>query len=233
MSNILLDSVALQHRPLNRLRNSVNRYMTEAAMRGAVQRSSSSAEQRNNIHLLADQVLAFDVRGDLVEVGWHKQGTTSVIASVIEHHRADRTLHVYDAFRDDGPGSTSPRDRLEDNFRKAGLRRPTIHEGDPEITMRTQLPNAVAFAHIDCGTGDLDVRHCQRLLNCLSAIYPRMSLGAIGVLMDYHDPDRTVVGMDRRPGVKRACDHFFDGKPECVQILYGGRYSHAFFRKVW
>ncbi len=108
-----------------------------------------------------------------------------------------------------------------------------MHEGDPELTMRTQLPDHVAFVHFDHGADDEDALHCQRLLACLTAIYPRMSIGAIGVLMDYHDPDRTVVGMDRRPGVKMACDHFFTGKPECIQILYGGRLSQAFFRKVW
>ena len=231
--NVLLDPVAMQHQPFNRLRNSVNRYVSEAVARGAIQGSTFSAEQRNNVHLLVDQVLAFQVSGDLVEIGCHEQGITPVIASVMEHHRAARTLHVYDRFRENGPVPPSSRDQLEANFRRAGLPRPTIHEGDPELTLRTQLPERVAFAHFDCGTGVQHAQHAQRLLHCLTATYVRMSPNAIGVLMDYHDPERTVVGMDRSPGVKMACDQFFERKPECIQILYGGRFSHAFFRKVW
>jgi O-methyltransferase len=46
------------------------------------------------------------------------------------------------------------------------------------------------------------------MLHCLEAVYPRMSPGAIGVLMDYHDPERTLRGWDCAPGVKQACDRF-------------------------
>jgi hypothetical protein len=69
--------------------------------------------------------------------------------------------------------------------------------------------------------------------HCLEHAYPRMKPGAVGVLMDYHDPERTVEGWDCNPGVKEACDRFFRHRPEVVQMLYGKEYSHAFFRKVW
>jgi O-methyltransferase len=233
MIDPILDAVALPHAAGNRILNSVNKYWTEAYGRGTPKRSTSSAEQRNNLYLLADQAVAFGVPGEFVEIGCHEGQTARVIASVIEHHRADRTLHLYDDFRFGTAGEGRVRDRLQPAFRKSGLPKPVIHEGAFEHTLSTQLPQRIAFAHIDCGFGDLPEFHCQRLMRCLEALYPRMVPGSIGVLMDYHDPDRTVVGWDCNPGVKLACDNFFKKKPECIQILYGGKFSHAFFRKVW
>ncbi len=233
MNNFLLNAVAEPHTFRNRILNSANRTMAEAGMRGGVRRSACTAQQRNNLYLLADQTVAFEVRGDLVEIGCHEGQTARVLASVIEHHRVDRHLHLYDDFHHSGTNDTNVRTRLEHAFQQTGLPRPKIHEGDLKVTLRTQLPEHIAFAHIDCGVGDFAATDGQSVTHCLEAIYPRMSQGAIGVVMDYHDAERTVVGMDRRPGVKLACDLFFKHRPERIQILYGGTFSHAFFRKVW
>ena len=232
MHNFILDAVALPHKPQNRIWNSFNRYLTEAYLRGMTKRSMCSPEQRNNLYLLADQTVAFDIPGDFVELGCYEGQTTRVIASVIEHHQVDRTLHVYDNFQYDASGDGDVRARLELNFRKSGLRNWLIHDGDFEVTLPEKLPPTIAFAHIDCGVGDLPEFHCKSMMRCLNEVYPRMGPGSIGVLMDYHDPDRTVSGWDCNPGVKMACDHFFKTKPECMQILYGGKFSHAFFRKA-
>ena len=233
MIDPILEAVALPQAAGNRILNSVSKYWSEANARGTPKRATSSAEQRNNLYLLADQAVAFDVPGDFVEIGCHEGQNARVIASVIEHHRADRTLHLYDDFRTSSSGDAGIRARLELVFRKSGLAKPVIHEGGFDVTLPAQLPARIAFAHIDCGAGALPEFHCQSLIRCLEAVYPRMGPGSIGVLMDYHDRDRTVVGWDCGPGVKMACDHFFKGKPECIQILYGGKFSHAFFRKVW
>lgn len=233
MIDPILEAVALPQATGNRILNSVNKYWSEASSRGTPKRSNCSAEQRNNLYLLADQVVAFKVPGDFVEVGCYEGQTARVIASVIEHHRAERTLHLYDDFRVGSFGDVRVRSRLELSFRRSGLPKPVIHEGPFEVTLSTQLPEHIAFAHMDCSFGELPEFHCQRLMRCLEAVYPRMGPGSIGVLMDYRDHDRSVVGWDCSPGVKMACDHFFKGKPECIQILYGGKFSHAFFRKVW
>jgi O-methyltransferase len=58
-----------------------------------------------------------------------------------------------------------------------------------------------------------------------------MSRGGICVLMDYHDPARTLHGWDCSPGVKLACDRFLFDRPERIRSLFGDEYSHAFFRK--
>ena len=38
--------------------------------------------------------------------------------------------------------------------------------------------------------------------------------------------------LERLPGVKKACDEFFVGKPEKVHYIYSGPYSHGFFHKA-
>jgi O-methyltransferase len=85
--------------------------------------------------------------------------------------------------------------------------------------------------HIDCGFGAEDEVHIENVTFCLEAAYPRMSKGAIGILMDYHDKDRTLYGYNSNPGTKTACERFFSNKPEKVYTLYGGDFSHGFFRK--
>ncbi len=233
MTNQILDAVALPHTFQNRIWTTFNKYIPDPYLLGLAKRSKCSAEQRSNLYLLADQILAFKVPGDFVELGCHEGQTARVIASVLEHHHADRAFHVFDDFLYDASGNGNVRERLELHFQKSGLNRPLIHQGDFWVTLPDQLPTEIAFAHFDCGVDDLPEFHCQRMARCLQAVYPRMVPGSIGVLMDYHDHDRTAGGGNAHPGVKMSCDHFFKEKPECIQILYGGRCSHAFFRKVW
>ncbi len=233
MNTMILDAVALPQKPHSRIWRSVNKYIAESYSRRTTGRGESSLEQRNNLYLLADQVLAFDIKGDFVEVGCQNGATARVLASVIDHHQADRAFHVYDTFCTDPAPAHGSRNIFERNFRIKGPRLPVVHAGNFERTLTQELPEHIAFAHIDRNTGAPDDIHSNCVRECLEAVYPRMSVGAIGVLMDYHDPERTVGGCDTNPGVKQACDRFFRSKPECIQILYGGEYSHAFFRKVW
>lgn len=235
MNTSILDAVALPREPMNWFANNVNKYLSESSTRHSSHRSSCSLEQRNNVYLLADQPLAFGVPGDYVDIGWDEGRIARVIASVIEHHHAERTLHVYDDLGNHRSRQyhAIARTQLERNVRRSGSRNWLIHDGVHVENLATDLPPTIAFIHLDCAFGDLPQLHCQSVLRCLNAVYPRMSPGAIGVLMDYHDPERAIGGSDRDPGVKMACDLFFKTKPECMQILYGGKFSQAFFRKVW
>ena len=217
----------------NNLIESLNKRIAKAYLLPSIRRTMCSPEQRINLYLLADQTIAFGVPGDFVELGCYEGQTASVIASVLQHHGSERRLHLYDDFQCDFSGRGGVRERLMRNLRDFGPHKPVVHDGRFEDTLPNALPERIAFVHIDCGVGDLPENHRQIVRRCLETVYPRMSPGAIGVLMDYHDPERTVRGWDSNPGVKEACDRFFQHKPECIQILYGNRYSHAFFRKVW
>jgi O-methyltransferase len=209
-------------------RAGLSRYFAQVSLRGSDRRMKCSAEQRNNLYLLADQALAFGVVGDFVEVSHNRGSTAHVIASVIDHHSAPATFHLFDNSLDGE--AHYPKTLLDP--RACGSCTVKLHEGEHEDTLPHELPATIAFAHIDCGQGDPPDLHCQRILYCLRAIYPRMSPGAICMLMDYHDPLRAVSGRDVEPGVKMACDHFLLHKPECMQLLFGGQSSHGFFRKV-
>jgi O-methyltransferase len=65
----------------------------------------------------------------------------------------------------------------------------------------------IRFAHVD-----LDMY--QSTLDCLEFIYPRMHSTGIMVLDDY--------GLISCPGVRRAVDEFFKGKPESPLPLPSG-----------
>ncbi len=228
MNDHVIQAVAQPHLAHNRLLRGFNRYLTEVSHRGSSKRTGCSAEQRNNLYLLADQTLAFGVPGDFVELGHDVGSTTRVIASVIDRHSSPARFHLYS---DKVDGDTLQHRAMLDP-RACASCAVRVHEGPIEEIVPAELPHVIAFANIDLGQGDPAELHCQRILHCLSAIYPRLSPGAICVMMDHHDPLRTVFGWDGEPGVKMACDHFLEHKPECMQLLYGGQYSHAFFRKV-
>ena len=227
----ILTSVAPPPRIDAVLWRSVKRYLVQHSLLPQPANTMCTPEQRNNIYLLADQVLGFGIPGDFVELGCYEGNSARVIASVLQYEGADRNFHVYDSFEWDRDGTSRVRDRFEQSFRSNGLPLPIVHQGDFYETLPKELPERIAFAHIDCGTGGLPHEHSMLVRRCLESVYPRMSTGAIGVLMDYHDPERTVDGWDCNPGMKAACDVFFRGKPECIHILYGNGYSHAFFRK--
>jgi O-methyltransferase len=199
----------------------------------------TSVEQRINLFHLASQVLVYRVPGDVVEIGCRAGSTAVLLESVIASHDSSRTLHVYDGFYENTPTE------LLDNFRRLGLRPPVVHSGPFDQTLPAALPDRICFAHVDLGMGPAHVGAMESALRrILPELYDRLAPGAIGVIADYCDPD-----LYRRPGfvfpacirftgfwhiypqVKRVCDEFFVGRPEQVHALYGGEFSHGYFRK--
>jgi O-methyltransferase len=198
----------------------------------------TTVEQRLNMFHLLGGVLTFGVPGDVVELGSHGGSSAALFQLVLDQFDPARRLHVYDAF------VRPPADVLLSNFRELGLRTPEVHAGWFSDTLPGQLPERVCFAHIDLGPGRSPAALEDDVRLCLEAVYPRLSPGAVVLLADYCEPDvydrpgyhfpRAV--LSRRqwhlyPQVKRACDAFLAGKPEQVFALYGGAYSHGFFRK--
>lgn len=198
----------------------------------------TSVEQRINLYHLANQALACGVEGDFVEIGTHVGSTAALLQNVLEQNAAARPLHVYDAFMAAKP------EQLLQNFTSMKLRPPIIHNGMFEKTLPKELPDKIAFAHLDANWGQSLEAHRDLLLHCLTALYSRMPAGAVCVIADYCDPhvfDRPgysapwQVAASRQwhlyPGAKAACDVFFKDKPETMTFLYGGAYSHGYFRK--
>ena len=204
----------------------------------------ANIEARMNLFHLASQVCAFGVPGDFVEVGCNAGESSIVIQTVLSGQATgDRRFHVYDSFAglpDLGPNDTAdhvyrkgamgaPLSRFEANFNRAGLAsRPEVHAGWFEDTIPSQLPNRIGFAMIDC---DLEASTAH----VLPHVYARMAPGAIGMFGVYYDPAvyarDGIPGSYASPGVKRATDEFFAGRPERVHVLYANEYSNGYFRK--
>lgn len=194
----------------------------------------TSVEQRMNIYHLVSQVLAYGVEGDLIEVGTFTGQNATLIARIVAGEGHGQKVHVYDSF---GPAwnAPDPRQTLERNFRVAGVPLPEIHQGLFEETLPGQLPEKIAFANFDVGFGGHEARaevHAALLVQVLGHVYPRMSRGAIGSLIDYWDPELHTNEVHENWGVTRACERFFTDKPERVQVLYGGCFTQGYFRKA-
>jgi O-methyltransferase len=192
----------------------------------------TTLEQRINYFHLLDATIAAQVPGDVIELGCFTGQCALLFQKVIQQHHSDKTLHLYDSFEVKFTLQGSIEDILRENFATTSLHMPVLHKGYFQDTLPAQLPAKICFVHIDCGFGGDVAAHKEVMLHCLQTVYPRMSNGAICVLMDYHDSLGGATGYDVNPGVKLACDEFLASKPEKIVSLYGNQISHAFFRKV-
>lgn len=187
--------------------------------------------QRLNFFHLLNRAIQNGVQGDIVELGCFDGQVATLFQAINEQNKANRKLYLFDNFKNDFGLKESIKDRLIYNFKSRNLTMPEIVEGDFKETLPGQLPSKICFAHLDSGIGRDPHNHKKIILSCLESVYPRMEPGAICVLMDYHDLDRSIEGVNSNPGVKMACDEFFKDKTEQVFTLYGGVYSHGYFIK--
>ena len=214
----------------------VNRMLRKCHVRLRVRRAMNfqtqmtTLEQRINMYHLLSQVLYFGVKGEVVELGCFEGQSAVLFQKVIEQYAPDRALHVYDSFEMKAHLKGSVKEVLLGNFRTAGVTPPIIHEGRFEQTIPSQLPDQICFAHIDFGLGGDAAHHKQLMLFCLEHVYAKMTPSAICLIMDYCNHS-LVDAWDCNPGVRRACDEFFQEKPESISVLYGGEYCHGYFRK--
>lgn len=193
----------------------------------------STLEQRINYFHLLDAVLAYQVPGEVVELGCFTGQCAQLFQQVLTQRGSSRQLHLYDSFEVRFTLQEPVEDVLHRQFARAGLPQPVLHKGYFEQTLPAELPAQVAFAHIDCGFGGDALAHKAVVLHCLRALYPRLSPGAVCVLMDYQRPPfRADSYGEANPGVQLASDEFLADKPERVVELYGNQYAHGFFRKL-
>src|ERR1700723_3814982 len=100
-----------------------------------------------------------------------------------------------------------------------------IYKGWFQDTLPSGLHDLISFAYLD---GDL----YDSILMSLQYVYPKLAPGAVCLIDDYCDPQINPKGWNRLPGVKKACDEYLIDKPEKMEFIYSGPYSHAFFRKA-
>lgn len=192
----------------------------------------NTIEQRINYFHLLDGVITNNIPGEVVELGCFTGQCAMLFQKTLQLNNSDKQLHLYDNFESKFKIAGSVEATLIDNFKKADLRLPTLHKGYFQSTVPAQLPAVLSFVHIDCGFGGDPLLHKAIILHCLESVYPRMSKGAVCVLMDYHDQASDNGAYDANPGVKLACDDFLATRPEKIVALYGNQYAHGFFKKV-
>ncbi len=191
-----------------------------------------SMEQVVNFQHLITRALDNDVMGDVVELGCYTGSTSAVIGTLLREARSERSFHVYDSFEHNlSRSKLNVLERFVENMKLEGLELPYIHRGDLMELVPGELPDRIAFAHIDIGVGGDPEDHKRCLLHCIEQVYKRMTHGSIAVLMDYHVEGITIQGANVNPAVRVACDEFFANRPERVVTLYGGPCSHGYFRK--
>jgi len=196
------------------------------------QRDMTNLAQRENLWHFASQVLAYGVPGEFAEFGCFDGQAAVIFQKVIDELDPSRRLHLYDHFQISfALTGRDIRQELVRNFEKAQATLPVIHEGDFNDTIPGQLPEQLAFVHIDCGFGGDPRAHEEVVYRLLEQAYPRMSPGAVGVLMDYHEAGRST-GTDFNPGVGVAARRFFEDKPEKMSLLWTGEYTHGYFRRA-
>lgn len=196
----------------------------------------TNVEQRMNMCHFVSQVLAYNVPGELVELGCNEGKTAVLIAEMMRQYDNSRKLHLYDSFEGlpragENDGATfkegwmaTTEQRVYQNFERYGLPVPEVHKGWFDKTLPVSLPKEICFAHLD---GDF----YESILVSLQYVYPRLSKGAICVVDDYSDPSINPRAWNQLPGVKKACDEFLADKPERMSFVYSGIYPHGFFRK--
>ncbi len=211
--------------PLNWLLDSL-KMQIEIAPKGD-SNNRISLEQRINLFHLINDVIANGVEGSFAEFGCHAGNSATQIQEILNQGKSSKEFHVFDKF----DARWEIKQQLITNFEVSNLPLPIIHEGRFSDTIPDELPSKLAFVHIDAGYGGDQVQLMDLIIFLLESIYERMSPGAICVLRDYHDTTKTVKGTNSNPGVKAACDIFFEDKPEGIYVLYGNRYSHGYFRK--
>jgi O-methyltransferase len=196
---------------------------------------STNIDQRINMYHLVRQVLAYGVEGDLVELGCNEGSSSILISKILADTGSAKKLFLFDSFEGlpsakaiDGVAFkqgdlATTEDVVHYNFKKYALPLPEIHRGWFKDTL-SNLPGGICFAYLD---GDL----YDSIFISLEYVYPRMTAGAICLVDDYCDPDVNPRGWNKLPGVKKACDDYLRDKPEKIEFIYSGSYSHGYFRK--
>lgn len=155
------------------------------------------------IHICHYALMAQDIPGAFVEFGCHIGDTAKVLTGI-----TNKKVYVYDSFKGlpenniTATGAMSITEQeLAKNFKRHNLKLPVIFKGYFNQIQDKDLPEKIAFAHLD---GDL----YSSILESLQLIYDRMSVGGIILIDDYED--------DIWNGVDKAAKEFFKDKPENI-----------------
>jgi O-methyltransferase len=155
---------------------------------------------------------AIHVNGDIWECGVYKGGTAAMMAAVLQDTKSSKKLFLFDTF--EGMPETDPKKdwHKQGEFSDTSVEAVTSYVGCGELCniRKGYIPDSfrglesaqIALAHID-----VDIY--KSILDCLSFVWPRLSLGGFIVFDDY--------GFSSCPGARFAVDEFFAVKA-CIPL---------------
>jgi hypothetical protein len=155
---------------------------------------------------------AQDIPGDTAEFGVYYGGTSQFIHLALP----DKKHHMFDTFRGLPPADASIDlhkegefcSRLDDVVKVMGdLATVSLHVG----TFPNSLKSVYGYKKLRFSFVHIDFDLYEGTLEALKYTYERMSPGGVMVFDDWMWPNT--------PGVTRAIDEFFYGKPETIQSL--------------
>ncbi|MEV8128644.1 TylF/MycF/NovP-related O-methyltransferase [Streptomyces sp. NPDC085944] len=166
------------------------------------------------------------VPGAVVELGCYQGAMALWMRAVLDATgQHERHVHVYDSFQ----GLPERGERDPELFEVGYLRAepeqvralhvrwdctpPAIHRGWFADTLPAQLPETIAFAYLD---GD----YYDSIHTSLSACVPRMAPGGTLIVDDYADLEANPKAWNGLPGVKAACEDYFDA-PSPLEVMFG------------
>lgn len=161
-----------------------------------------SREQIRILLAILDSVLEKNIPGDVVEFGCYVGESSKYLRMMLDYHRSDKNLYVYDSFEGLPPLSQyeentgwragtlkTSEEILLSNFFNNGLRSPIVTKGWFKEIPDYKIPKQISFAFLD---GDF----YNSIYDSLNKIYNRMSRGSTILFHDYERSDL--------PGVKSA-----------------------------
>ncbi|WP_271189194.1 TylF/MycF/NovP-related O-methyltransferase [Dactylosporangium matsuzakiense] len=206
------------------------------AMHLAATNGMSSVDHLSAIYAYLSSVLLFEVPGAIVEVGCNRGQTSVWLQQIIQDVAPHRELHVFDSFQGMPPaGSQDPFLKegelkvsvadVEETFTQWDLPLPQIHEGWFEDTLPAACPDKICFAYLD---GDF----YESIKTSLEVVVPRLSPGGVMLIDDYPALNENPLSWAGLPGVRLACDEYFQESSDRPEVLVGlGGMAVALFRK--
>jgi O-methyltransferase len=154
------------------------------------------------------------IEGAVVEFGCYKGTTSLFIRRLLNSYGDSRAFHAYDSFEGLPPKHqhdqsaagvdfkagelAASKKQFLHEFQKAGLRPPVTHKAWFNKLSEDDVPEQITFAFLD---GDF----YDSILDSLRLVHSRMNSGSRIVIDDYN--------REALPGVRRAVQDFFQGKP--------------------
>jgi O-methyltransferase len=157
---------------------------------------------------------SLNICGDVWECGVYKGGTAAMLAATLRNSMSTKKLFLFDTF--EGMPETDPEKdwHKQGDFRDASAEAVTRYVGAQGscIVRKGLIPDTfrgldsakIAFAHID-----VDIY--KSIYDCVTFIWPRLTLGGFIVFDDY--------GAPTCPGARAAVDEFF-ATEACVPLCF-------------